>query len=524
MAAKEVVTIHIGQAGCQVGTSVWELLCREHEIQADGERDPAATLPPEGEQDPFESFFFQTSSGKHVPRTVMLDTDPASRDEILTGDYKALYHPESILAYKQDMKNNFFEGRMTGREYKLRERMMDQIRAKVDMCNNLQGFFVFHSFGGGTGTGIGCDILENLHDQFEKKMVFQPVIYPSKNYSASIVEPYNSILATAECRETVDLTMMLDNEAAYNICKRQLGITNPSFVNLNRIIAQIVSAATTSLRFETELNASMHEIQGNLVPMNPYRYPIISLAPIRMGSRAKHESFTTREIVTELFEPRSALCDTKSKDGAERLNQNRMLAACVLLRGYADPGSDDPSEGGDSASQAASLDSQGKPKRKPIQVKDALKAIEELMNPKGGHRQPLRFLPWLKSGGFKVGVVGRPPVIVGYDPVTEQYDDANAMAYSERQGGCLINTTAVRTMFMGQYIKFLKLFYHKAYIWQFLDAGGEIDTFMKAKEDVRELIDAYEQMLKQCVDQEKHEGDPRATLEGASEERATAAH
>ena len=28
---------------------------------------------------------------------------------------------------------------------------------------------MFHSFGGGTGSGLGCDILHDLHDAFDKK-------------------------------------------------------------------------------------------------------------------------------------------------------------------------------------------------------------------------------------------------------------------------------------------------------------------------------------------------------------------
>ena len=34
---KEVIQIHIGQAGIQVGNSCWELYCLEHGIQPDGE-------------------------------------------------------------------------------------------------------------------------------------------------------------------------------------------------------------------------------------------------------------------------------------------------------------------------------------------------------------------------------------------------------------------------------------------------------------------------------------------------------
>nr|P33626.1 RecName: Full=Tubulin alpha-4 chain; AltName: Full=Alpha-4-tubulin [Zea mays] len=34
---RECISIHIGQAGIQVGNACWELYCLEHGIQADGQ-------------------------------------------------------------------------------------------------------------------------------------------------------------------------------------------------------------------------------------------------------------------------------------------------------------------------------------------------------------------------------------------------------------------------------------------------------------------------------------------------------
>lgn len=33
---REIISIHIGQAGIQVGNACWELYCLEHGIQPDG--------------------------------------------------------------------------------------------------------------------------------------------------------------------------------------------------------------------------------------------------------------------------------------------------------------------------------------------------------------------------------------------------------------------------------------------------------------------------------------------------------
>ena len=58
---------------------------------------------------------------------------------------------------------------------------------------------------------------------------------------------------------------MVDNEAIYDICKRNLGVARPSYTNLNRLIGQIVSSITASLRFDGALNVDLNEFQTNLV-------------------------------------------------------------------------------------------------------------------------------------------------------------------------------------------------------------------------------------------------------------------
>ena len=63
---------------------------------------------------------------------------------------------------------------------------------------------------------------------------------------------------------------MVDNEAIYDICRRNLDIERPSYLNLNRLIGQIVSSITASLRFEGALNVDLTEFQTNLVPYPRY--------------------------------------------------------------------------------------------------------------------------------------------------------------------------------------------------------------------------------------------------------------
>lgn len=83
----------------------------------------------------------------------------------------------------------------------------------------------------------------------------------SLKVSTAVVEPYNSILTTHTTLEHSDCAFMVDNEAIYDICRRNLDIERPTYTNLNRLIGQIVSSITASLRFDGALNVDLTEFQ-----------------------------------------------------------------------------------------------------------------------------------------------------------------------------------------------------------------------------------------------------------------------
>lgn len=72
---RECISVHIGQAGVQIGNACWELYCLEHGIQPDGQMPSDKTIG--GGDDSFNTFFSETGAGKHVPRAVMIDLEPA---------------------------------------------------------------------------------------------------------------------------------------------------------------------------------------------------------------------------------------------------------------------------------------------------------------------------------------------------------------------------------------------------------------------------------------------------------------
>ena len=157
---REIVTIHLGQAGVQTGNACWELFCLEHGVQPDG--CATSSLP-----ECHGTFFAESSSGAHVPRAVFIDLEPTVVDEIRAGPYQNLFHPDSLITGKEDAANNFARGRYTaGKE--ILDDCLDRIRKLTDQCSGLQGFMLFHSIGGGTGSGLGAALLERLSVDYSK--------------------------------------------------------------------------------------------------------------------------------------------------------------------------------------------------------------------------------------------------------------------------------------------------------------------------------------------------------------------
>ena len=236
------------------GNACWELYCMEHGIQPDGQL-PSDKQAGSGGDDSFSTFFSETGAGKHVPRSgalfriatrfflltiflanstrtalmyfraVFLDLEPSVIDEIRTGTYRQLFHPEQMVSGKEDAANNYARGHYTvGKE--IVDLVLDRIRKLADNCTGLQGFLIFHSFGGGTGSGFTSLLMERLSVDYGKRSKLEFCIYPAPQVATAVVEPYNSTLCAHTTLEHSDCAFMVDNEAIYDICRRYVSLEN----------------------------------------------------------------------------------------------------------------------------------------------------------------------------------------------------------------------------------------------------------------------------------------------------------
>ncbi|KAA0190071.1 Tubulin alpha chain [Fasciolopsis buskii] len=438
---RECISIHIGQAGVQMGNACWELYCLEHGLPADGQVHFKHAMP---EDDSYNTFFSETVTGKHVPRAVFIDLEPSVIDEIRTGTYRQLFHPDNLISGKEDAANNYARGHYTvGKD--IVDSVLDHIRKAADQCCGLQGFLVFHSFGGGTGSGFTSLLMERLSVDYGKKSKIEFCIYPAPQISTAVVEPYNALMNTHVTLEHSDCTFLVDNEAIYDICRRNLGIERPTYTNLNRLVGQIVSSFTASLRFEGVLNVDLIEFQTNLVPYPRIHFPLVTYAPTISAEKAYHEQMSVAELTNACFEPANQLVKCDPRHG-------KYMACCLLYRGDVVP-------------------------------KDVSDAIVSIKN-----KRTIQFVDWCPTG-FKVGINYQPPTVV----------PGGDLAQVNRAACMLSNTTAVSEAWARLTHKFDMMYSKHAFVHWYVGEGMEEGEFSEAREDLAGLEKDYEEVGAETV-------------------------
>eukprot|EP01031_Cornospumella_fuschlensis_P036563 gene36563-44354_t len=364
----EVVTLHIGHCGINLADSFWGTIAEEHGIGGEGRRTDrnfiaaispsvkeievspriralssgtsreSAFSPTYHTHEHCDSFFYRNSTNdRYVPRAVLVDADPGAMNDLQAGSYGMLFSPDNFVFGVEGTSNNWAKGFYT-RGNELGEEILQVISREVERCDRLEGFQLFHSIGGGTGSGLGSYTLSRLLiDEYSSNLRCTYSVSPSPVHSDVVLEPYNALLSMHHLIESTDMSIVYCNTALEDVSVALLQQPSPTPFTLNTLISRSASIITSGLRFPGADSASLRKLCQAAVPFPRLHLLMPSLAPLRT---TPYDRPTERSILRQLFHPRYSLCRMHStsmlrpvKSSVDVTEGNTLISGACIFRG-----------------------------------------------------------------------------------------------------------------------------------------------------------------------------------------------
>jgi len=464
---REIIHVQVGQCGNQVGTAFWQSCFEEHYLKkSNGQVEVPDDIKKDGEIPPqLENvgvFFRPTSSNvdwdkmRYTPRAVLVDLEPGTLDVIKESALGTGFAEQNMKFGSNGAGNNWAKGHYTeGAE--IVEDVIDIIRKESEKGDCVQGFQLFHSLGGGTGSGMGTLLLLKIRDAYPDKITCTYSVFPSPKVSDTVVEPYNAVLSSHQLLENSDETFIVDNEALYNIMHNVLKKNTVEYKVLNALIAKVTAGITASIRFPGMLNGDLRKLGVNLVPFPRLHFFLCSYAPLASKDDSKHLSLNVKELTKQASSARNFYCNVKPDDG-------KFLSVSFMFRGK----SPDPT-----AKKPTGLSSKD--------VDDCMKNLQNDEKQDG-----IPFVEWIPNN-IKSGLCNVPPV--------DQDMCATVVG----------NSTALKGIFQRLATQFGAMYRRKAFLHWYKGEGMDEMEFQEADKNVRDLITEYQDKEDATFEEESEE-------------------
>ncbi|ETW01220.1 hypothetical protein H310_06809 [Aphanomyces invadans] len=175
------VFVNVGQCGNQVGGALIAL-----------------AKEPKGKE---------RKSNKSHMRCILVDTEPKV--------VRSIRAPSSISAVHMEQSgrgNNWAMGYARSKSVVLGEHVMESLRREIEATDCYRGAVLLHSLAGGTGSGLGSRLLENIRDTYPKAYIVSGCIAPSLCGGDTPLQNYNALFTLRHLQEYADAVLLKDND------------------------------------------------------------------------------------------------------------------------------------------------------------------------------------------------------------------------------------------------------------------------------------------------------------------------
>jgi tubulin beta len=389
-------------------------------------------------------YFHEGMENRYVPRAVLTDLEPGTMDAIRTSKNGGLFRPDNYVFGQSGAGNNWAKGHYTeGAE--LVDSVMEVIRKEAEACDVLQGFQITHSMGGGTGSGMGTLLVSKIREEYPDRIMSTYSVVPSPKVSDTVVEPYNATLSIHQLVENADQCFALDNEALYDICFRTLKLSNPSYSDLNLLIANAITGTTCSLRFPGQLNCDLRKLSVNMVPFPRLHFFLVGFAPLTAVKSTNFRVLTVPELTQQAFDAKNMMCAADPRHG-------RYLTCAMMFRGK-------------------------------MSSKEVDDQMMQMVSKNSNY-----FVEWIPNN-LKASICDIPPVGLKMSSVF------------------IGNSTAIQEAWKRVADQFTLMFQRKAFLHWYTGEGMDEMEFTEAESNLNDLVSEYQQYQDATANDEEVSGD-----------------
>lgn len=297
---KQIVAIHVGQCGNQIGVALWQSLLEEYAERFRGSKSEKNPVYDSSMASVFCNTDISSGEllgiGSHVSklraRAVLVDMEENVISQSLRSSIGDIFDSRQIVSDISGSGNNWacaymHYGQVHG------EAILDTIRREVELCDEqCDAFLITGSIMGGTGSGLGSYILEALSDIYPKKCRNFISVVPSCTSDDVVTAPYNAVLALSKMKEFASTIISVDNSALSINCK------DGGFGEINSVISKMFIDLSAPARFQRELHYDFSDLGRRLIPSPGLNFLIPSTGPhasfprdLRMEAKAFDEMF-----------------------------------------------------------------------------------------------------------------------------------------------------------------------------------------------------------------------------------------